>query len=296
MKIKFSFVVPVAPDRNAEVLQSLKKIRYGGYEIITEIGKNPSENRNRGIKKAKGEIIGFIDDDAIVDKDIIKNVENFFKKYQKIDIVGGPQLTPKNDKFFARVCGYAFASYFGTHRMRKRYSKKELDLDADEFSLSSANCFVKKNVFKKIRGFDTRLYPGEDPEFFSRDKKNGFRLAYSPDIIVYHRRRPNLISFFKQFYRYGLTRVKKERISKTKISLVFLLPSILVIYLLFLPLTFIYNFYLIPFYIYTLIAVLNSIYLGIKNKDFLAIFLLPFIFLILHIAYGVGLIRGLLHG
>ena len=149
MKYKFSIIVASALERNAEVVESLMKVNYNKnkYEIIVEKGRNPSENRNRGIKKAKGEILGFIDDDAIVDRNLLKNVEGFFGKHGDIDIVGGPQLTPKSDKLFARVSGYALESYFGTHKMSKRYKKGELDLDADEFSLSSANCFVKKDIF-----------------------------------------------------------------------------------------------------------------------------------------------------
>src|SRR3989344_6244138 len=192
---KFSIVIAVAPYRNAEVLNSLKNINYdkSKYEVIIKKGTNPSENRNYGVKKARGEIIYLLDDDAIVDKNILKNAEEFFNKYDA-DIVGGPQLTPKDDKFFAKLFGSAIETFWGSYKMANRYRKGKLNLDADELSLTSANCFVKKNVFKKIKGFDSRLWPGEDPEFFSRVKDNGFKIAYSPNLIIYHRRRNNLFS------------------------------------------------------------------------------------------------------
>ncbi|MDI6730787.1 MAG: glycosyltransferase, partial [Candidatus Altarchaeum sp.] len=142
---KFSIVIAVAPYRNAEVLNSLKNINYdkNKYEIIIKKGLNPSENRNYGIKKAKGEIIYFLDDDAVVDKNILKNAEEFFNKYN-VDVVGGPQLTPKDDKFFAKMFGTAIESFWGSYKMANRYKKGELNLDSDELSLTSANCFVKK--------------------------------------------------------------------------------------------------------------------------------------------------------
>ena len=82
MNKKFSIVIALAPYRSAEVLKSLKNVKYDKkkYEIIIKKGLNPSENRNYGIKKAKGEIIYFLDDDAIVDKNILKNAEEFFDK------------------------------------------------------------------------------------------------------------------------------------------------------------------------------------------------------------------------
>src|SRR3989338_6285371 len=148
---KFSIVIALAPYRSAEVLRSLKNINYdkGKYEIIIEKGYNPSENRNKGVKKAKGEIIYFLDDDAIVDKNILKNAEGFFSKY-KVDIVGGPQLTPKDDNFFAKLFGTAIESFWGSYKMANRYKKGNLN----------SNAFVKKDVFNKIKGFDTRLWPG----------------------------------------------------------------------------------------------------------------------------------------
>src|SRR3989344_7895011 len=192
--MKISIVIAVAPNRDAEVLSSLKNVDYPkkNYEVIVVKGLNPSENRNNGVKKAKGDIIAFIDDDAIVHKDILKNAERFFNKYKNIDIIGGPQLTPKNDKWFARISGYALESYFGANKMSKRYKIGKLDFDADENSLTSANCFVRKNVFKKINGFNVKLFPGEDPEFFAMAKKNGFKIAYAPNVVIYHRRRASL--------------------------------------------------------------------------------------------------------
>src|SRR3989344_8388993 len=165
---KFSIVIAVALYRNAEVLKSIKSLDYdkNKYEIIIEKGDNASENRNRGIKKAKGEIIAFIDDDAIVHKDLLKNAEDFFKKHD-IDIVGGPQLTPKDDNFSAKLFGSAIETFWCSYKMANRYKRGKLSLDADELSLTSANVFVKKEVFKKLEGFDPRLWPGEDPEFFS---------------------------------------------------------------------------------------------------------------------------------
>src|SRR3989344_9005028 len=135
MKPKFSIVIAVAPYRNAEVFNSLKNLDYDKkkYEIIVKHGYNASENRNYGVKKARGEIIYLLDDDAIVDKNILKNAEEFFNKY-KADIVGGPQLTPKDDNFFAKIFGTAIESFWGSYKMASRYKKGKLNLNADERS------------------------------------------------------------------------------------------------------------------------------------------------------------------
>src|SRR3989338_9718531 len=273
--MKISIVIGTAPDRNAEVLESLKKVDYGRerYEVIVVKGLNPSENRNNGVKKAKGEIIGFIDDDAFVDKNILKNAELFFERHKEISLIGGPQLTPKEDRTFARVSGYALESYFGTSSMSKRYRIGKLDLNADENSLTSANCFVRKDVFKKINGFNVNLYPGEDPEFFARAKKNGFRTAYVPNVIIYHKRRATLPKFMEQFFKYGYFRLKKEKFMGTNPGILFFLPSFFVLYMVLMPFFSMVNYiFLFPFLVYAVISLFASIFTAFKKLDFLALF------------------------
>ena len=295
MKPKFSIVIALAPYRNVEVLNSLKNVDYDKkkYEVIIKKGYNPSKNRNYGIKKAKSEIIYFLDDDAIVDKNILKNAENFFSKHKDIDIVGGPQLTPKDDKFFARMFGAAIESFWCSYKMANRYKKGELNLDADELSLTSANCFVKKNIFKKIKGFDARLWPGEDPEFFSRAKDNGFKIAYSPDLIIYHRRRSDLFSLLKQHYKYGNVRLKKEAINKKVVNPILIIPAIFSFYVIFLPiLSLISKDFFFPIKLHLIIDILMGIYISLKKNLFYLPFL-PFIFFLIHFSYGLGMIVSL---
>ena len=228
----FSVIIALAPGRNAEVLDSLKEAHYDKKEIqiVIKKGLNPSKNRNLGVREAKGEILAFIDDDAIVDKDLFKNAEAFFSMHKEIDLVGGPQLTPENDGFFAKTSGLILENYFGTSSMSCRYKRCDENLNAHETFITSANCFIRRKSFLKTSGFNPGLYPGEDPELYARAKKSGFKLAYVPELVVFHKRRPSYGLFMKQFFRYGLVRLKKERINRTPlldINPVFFIPNAL---------------------------------------------------------------------
>jgi len=292
-----SIIIPVAPYRDAEIVESIKKSNYpkNKYEILIQKGTNPSKNRNLAAKKAKGKILAILDDDAVVEKNLFQRAEEFFKKYPKRDIVGGPQLTPKDDKFFAKATGAAFSSFWGTHNICTRYSRRKLNLDADELSLSSANCFVRKSAYKKIGGFDESIWPGEDPEFFSRAKIKGFKLAYSPNLIVFHRRRAEVLAFMKQFSKYGYVRLKKEKILNTKPNIFFLMPSLFVLYLITLPFLLWLNYiFILPLVAHITISILISLVLVARNKIWLAFPILPIIFILLHISYGFGFIKGII--
>ena len=285
--VKFSIVVPLAPGRNAEVLDSLKSFDKSKYEVIVEEGTNTSLNRNNGMEKSKGEIILFLDDDAFVDRGLLKNGEEFLDKHKEIDIVGGPQLTPKSDKWFARISGYAMASYFGSQSMSLRYKKGKLDFDGWN-KITSAISFVRKEVFDKVK-FKEGMFPGEDPEFYYNAKKHGFKIAYNPDLFIYHKRRDDLKGFLKQFYLYG-----KMKLKTGHISLLFFIPSAFVLYLISLIfLSFVHWIFLVPLGVYLIISILFSFYEAAKNKSFFSVFLLPFFYLGIHVSYGVGLLRGI---
>ena len=307
--MKFSLVIPVAPERNAEILESIKELDYPKKEfhVVVVKGKNPSENRNKGAKKSTGEIIGFLDDDANLDKNFLKNVENFFNEYPLVDVVGGPQLTPNDDTGFAKISGYALCSRFGAAGACNRYRKGDLNLNADEDSITSANLFVRKQVMDKI-SFDTNLFPGEDPKFIEDVKEAGFRVAYSPDFVVYHRRRPTVKGLIKQIFNYGKVRPKKESFFRTLKRPFFLIPSLFVIYLAVLIISSLFNpvitggvigvdrpilnFLFIPLGLYLILAIIFSFIDSVNNKDFKSLLVLPFIYPVIHLSYGIGMIWG----
>src|SRR3989344_8752514 len=187
-------------DKTKAVVEEFSKKHANVRYVLSR--PRTSTQRNTGIKNAKGNIIIFFDDDSIAEPRHLKKGIEFLEKYHEIAIVGGPQVDSPHDKFFARAAGVAMSSLFGSFTMANRYKKAKLDFDASEFNLTSANIFVRKEVFDKIGGFDEKLYPGEDPEFFARAKLNGITMAFDPELAIQHSRRPSLHAFCKQHFKY----------------------------------------------------------------------------------------------
>ena len=241
-------------------------------------------------------ILCFLDDDAELPRNYLKKVKAFFKKYPEIDVLGGPQLTPKSDPFFAKVSGYIMESYFGSSNMSNRYKKGKFTLNAQEYHITSANLIIKKSVFSKTQGFDTTIWPGEDPELICRLKRLGFKIAYSPEIIVYHKRRASFFEFFKQFFNYGRNHVNyKKRILKERISLLHWMPALFTLYLILLPLLYYNSIILtIPFVLYTILTLSFSLLIVKSKKHYSAFPYLPFLFFAIHISYGLGFLTGLI--
>lgn len=299
---RISVVIPVAPGRGAEIVDSLKDGEFKDYLVIVKEGLNPSRNRNLGIAEAKGEIVAILDDDAYAEQHLLERAWEFFKENPDVDIVGGPQLSPPGESWFARVSGYAIASFFGSFSMSKRYGSGRLELDAGENSLTSANLFIRRKSLVKLKRagvgsyFDERLFPGEDPELFSRACRSGLRLAYNPELIIYHKRRDTLYTFLKQFYLYGKVRLLKERIAGTFVPLVNVIPSLFFLYFLaFLGGVWFYWWFAVPVLAYFVIAFVFGFYESCRRQDVSALFVLPFIYFLMHMSYGIGFICGIWH-
>jgi hypothetical protein len=298
--MKISVVIPASENSKIEALESLKLQEKKVFQIIIERGNNPSKNRNEGIKKARGDLVAFVNAHTILKENWTKKIEEFFLNYKKIDIVGGPQLTPKENSLFGKTSGVALSFIFGAANLRNRYSIKKLKIPADEEDVTSANLICKKDVFKKIL-FDEKIYPGEDPKFISDSKKAGMKIAYSPEIISYNKRRDSLIGLIKQMFNYGKMRPKKEKFIQIIKHPIFLIPSVFVLYLILLGILLFIQINInllillcVPFIVYAFLDIVFSVLGFIKIKKITSLFYFLIIYPAIHISYGMGLLRGLL--
>jgi len=312
--ILISIIIPLPGFNNyiRESIRHYEKLNEKGFEIIilpdfkeeetlskklkTTIipsGKvGPAEKRDLGAKYAKGKILAFIDDDAYPDKNWLKNALALFGD-PKVGAVGGPAITPPDEPFWRKISGNIYSSFLMSGHYRKRYVKT--GKPHEDYDIPSVNLLVRKDIFNKIGGFDSTFYPGEDTKLCLEIKKLGYRIIYSPDVLVYHHRRPLIPNHFKQIANYALHRgffVKK--FPETSFKLPYFLPSIFTIGLITGILLSIY----IPTakLIYTgaiILYFLGCIFSSLSINLFETIFTAIGIFLS-HLTYGIFFIKGLI--
>ncbi|OYT58646.1 glycosyl transferase family 2 [Thermoplasmatales archaeon ex4484_30] len=147
-------------------------------------GGKISESLNYGIEKAKGEAIAFIGADDKADKEWIRNVRKALKE--------------GNDIVIGR-CIEAGETRFKLDRVKLYY--KGFDI-----SVPGTNTTYRKEILKKLGGFDPRFVAAEDMDLNLRAIEAGYRLHYEKNAIVYRYARDNAIAFLKQAYRNGYGR------------------------------------------------------------------------------------------
>jgi len=195
-------------DKETELLE-VNTDRAKKYGINTTLKYEPyaaGKKRNIGVDLAKGEIIAFTDDDTILKEDWLNNAVKHLNENTDYVGVGGPNFTPREGLPFAKAVGRIFGSKFlFSFRYTIGHAKpKEIEHNP------TCNYILKKNVFKTVQFHDT-LWPGEDAEFDIRLIKNGFKILYAPDVVVWHHRRSRPLPFLKQMFNYGKTRAQVTR-------------------------------------------------------------------------------------
>lgn len=278
------FEIILLPDHDARLSYPLSRVIPTG-EV------KPSKKRNIGIRKAKGEIIVFIDDDAYPEKDFLKNALKYFKD-EKTGVIGGPQLTPPADNLVQHISGEVLSS-FGAGSMGVRYKIGRKVKDVNE--LPTCNLFVRKSLLRKAGYFDETLLTAEDSKLCFAIRDLGFRINYVPDVIVYHHRRVSIRKHMKQMYIYArdLAWLLKDKQEKSIIFNIHPMPSLFLIGLVF------------GFFLALLDPILKLIYFGVLliyavvfGAASIArnVLHFPFIFLgiiLTHISYGYGFLVGI---
>ncbi len=184
-----SVVIPTYNEEKyiGDLLKSIKKQTYKNYEVIIgdykskdrtrEIArkygakiastnkKGFSEGKNAGLKKAKGEIIAFIDADFTLSKRVFEEVVETFEKY--------PDVIAVQPRVFARRKALPYQKY----NKFKIFAKMQNLISYFSFMTSTpqaAPCvFLRSFVVKKVGGFDENIDILEDIDFYRRTRKFG---------------------------------------------------------------------------------------------------------------------------
>jgi cellulose synthase/poly-beta-1,6-N-acetylglucosamine synthase-like glycosyltransferase len=154
---------------------------------------SPAEKRDFALRYAKGTFCAFIDDDAYPDRNWLKRAVVHFKD-PNIIAVGGPGVTPQTDRFWQKIGGYIIESYLCSGGIQLRFYPGKMCFVED---YPAYNLIVRTSVLKKVGGYGSTYYGGEDTLLCLKIIKYG-KILYDPKVVVFHHRRSFPISHLKQ--------------------------------------------------------------------------------------------------
>lgn len=205
-KYKGSYEIVVVDDGSkddtAEIIKKYKKVKY-----IFQKNAGPAKARNNGWKNSNSDIMVFTDSDCVPQKNWLDEMTKPFKLNKKIGAVGGAYGIVENmDNKLANLIG---------EEIKFRYKNIGKYTDAH----GSYSLAVRKEVLVKINGFNEN-YPvsAEDWDLCYRIVELGYKIFFNKKAKTGHHHPEKLIKYFKTQFSHGFYRMKLYKDHKNKIS------------------------------------------------------------------------------
>jgi len=253
---------------------------------------------NIGIQNSRGEFIVRMDAHSSLSYNYISQCIKYINEY-KADVVGGRITTSPRDR---TAMGYAIASVmseqFGVGKSEFRVAD-ESNLKPKWVDTVPFACY-KRSVFDRAGYFHKQLNRSEDVEFHIRVRKSGMKILFVPLITSHYYARSKLKSFWVHALDNGYWAILPTLYTKSLvISYRHMVPMIFVTSI-FMLLTLSANHFLFfilllfIFGLHLLISLIISFRAAIRTKKPKLFFLMPLLFLALHIGYGIGSYKGII--
>jgi glycosyltransferase involved in cell wall biosynthesis len=244
---------------------------------------------NIGLRAARGDIIVRVDGHAYLSSNYLRECETQLAA-TAADCVGGV-IKSVTDNETGRAIAAAMSSVFGVGNARFRTSGEAGYVDTLAFGA------YRKNVFERIGMFDEQLTRCQDDEFNYRMIKSGMKIYFHPSIVSYYYPRQSLQSLWKQYFGYGMWKVRVLQKHMSVMRVRQFVPFLFVSSLLASAIAGCFNpVGLIPgaaiLALYTSASLFFSFQLARQEKAQWHV-RLPLVFYILHASYGFGFLIGL---
>ncbi len=153
----------------------------------SEVNLGGAGGRNLGLFHSKGKFILFMDDDAVADPNMIKELLKVIEKNSKVGIVQ-PKIYEKERPNFIQGVGHGInlktgrVFGIGVHEEDKGQYEKVI-----EIPMAGCTWMVRREVFEKIGDYDEDIFiPYEDSDFSFRSSKVGYKINFVPKAKVWH--------------------------------------------------------------------------------------------------------------
>jgi glycosyltransferase involved in cell wall biosynthesis len=247
---------------------------------VVEPNRNPATRRNRAVSVAAGELLAFLDDDAIADPHWLATAAAWLDAHPDVLAVGGPDPAPPDSPVAELISDTLLATRWIGSGVAAHENRRGIFDIRHASDVALVNLIVRRSAFT---GFDEAIgYIGEDTQLLEGLLAVG-RVTYHEGVRVFHRRRAFPGPYLRQRWRY---RVKTGRMYASgarrdpRVS-VFLVAGFVGIVLA--PVV------ALPYFVVTLV-------LGVRATRLPARWwpVIPFAFAAHHLTYWFGLVTGLL--
>lgn len=157
--------------------------------------------RNYGASYVRGDVIAFLDDDAIPASNWLRVISDTFREHS-VSAITGRILPLDGEKLFSR-------SRQLRYELRQRAA---LTHHGDAHFLTAGNAAIRKSDFDQLGGFDVTFEVMHDRELALRLTSMGKRCIYVHELVIKHRNNKGVIAAYRQSFASAYYRMKLEQL------------------------------------------------------------------------------------
>lgn len=196
-------------DRTRQILEE----QYPQFRYVREDSPGLDNARNRALGEARGDLLAFTDDDAVVDSGWVDAIVGAFEESPELTAVTGLiaplELLSKPQIAFELLGGFGRGYRQAWYRVTGSTARSDIfHIGAGRFG-AGANMAFRRNALLEMGGFDPALDVGTpaggggDLEMFFRVLQEGHVLKYDPSVLIWHRHRADFIDLAHQIGSWG---------------------------------------------------------------------------------------------
>lgn len=195
---------------NASGDDSFERLSALGDQIVLV---NSTENRgfaggcNLGVARASGEYLAFLNNDARPDRHWVTAAVERFEESPRIGAVATKVLDWDGENVDFLDAGLTWYGMGYKPLTGEKYTRELIAPGADVLFGTGSSMFVRHDVYDILGGFDERYFMFfEDVDFGWRLNLRGWRFAYEPRSVAYHKHHASMTTFGRWREQYLLER------------------------------------------------------------------------------------------
>lgn len=282
----------LSKDRTREIMQefSQEETSFYSVQILDNKDKVQAAGWNIAINNAKSDVIIRIDAHSHIPEDFVAKNINLQERGEYVTGGVRPCLIDEPTPWKKTLLEVE-NSLFGSSVSKGRKNTKS------GYVNSMFHAAYRKEVFDKVGGFNPRLLRTEDNELHYRIREAGYKLYFDPNVVSYQYARSDLKKMLKQKYGNGYWIGLTLGVCRGCISLFHLVPFAFLLGIIFSIVLALFGYWWFAVAIgiaYTLFVALGTITTIINKNANRWTVLMPILFLIMHLSYGIGTLIGLI--
>ncbi len=186
-------------DRTREIVRDLAA-RDPRIRLLDNPGLHVANGLNRALSEASGDIVVRVDGHCRIPPSYVRVCVGMLLDGRG-DSVGGP-VRAVGEGWVGRAIARAMSSPFGVGGAAFRWATDAREVEHLPF------CALWRATIFRLGGFDEELVRNQDDEFSDRLRRAGGRIVLDPRIPVDYWSRRSFIGLWRQYYSYGLYKVR----------------------------------------------------------------------------------------